>query len=476
MIQYISTTGGGKPIDFRTAVLNGKAANGGLYVPTELPKVSMDQLRKWKNFSYTDLAFEILSLFITPDIIPERELKQLINKSFQTFTHPNIIPHHPLQHRKNIIVQELFHGPTLSFKDVAMGFVVNLFEYFLSEMDERMTIMVATSGDTGPAAAFASRGKKQIDTWLLYPEGLISEEQRRQMTCIIDPNVRSIGVSGCENGSDDLDMIIFALFDDIDFKEEVKLSSVNSINWARVMMQTVHYFYGYLQHAKNVGDEVNFSVPCGAFGNMCAGSMAKRMGLPVGKMIVSSNSNAVLSEVFSTGRLPKKNIVSTPSSAIDIAVPMNFWRHLFFSLGGNPSLIRQLFDQYEKEEGITFSSKQFELLSEGFVTYTVSDEETLNLIKAVYEQENYLLDPHGAVAVAGALHDQRLTSHAPTICLATAHPSKFPLISKDALGKIPEAGRHASIEAQRHQAERIFRCDFGSWNPAIPNLMRSFSI
>lgn len=471
--RYQSTLGQSPVVDFETAVLLGKPADGGLFVPEALPQVSQEQLVAWKGLSYPALATELLQLFISEETIPKADLQLLIQASFGTFTHPEVIPHQALS--DGIFVQELFHGPTLSFKDVAMGFVVNLFDYFLRRRGERRTLMVATSGDTGPAAAYASIGKASIATWLFFPTGLITEEQARQMTTIMAPNVHPVAVDNCKNGSDDLDELIARCFADDDFREEMQLSSVNSINWARVMTQIIHYFYGYLQQVEAVGDPVHFSVPCGAFGNMCAGSMARQMGLPVGKMIVANNANITLSEVLKTGVLHKFDIKNTLASAIDIAVPLNFWRHLYFSLDTDTDRLRSAWHNYEADGEAVFSEAERVMFSEGFLPYTVQDAETLETISKTWSEDDYLLDPHGAVAVVAARFYREQIGAGPVICLATAHPAKFPETTKLALGQLPKVGTHASLRANQQACERKYVCSYEDMWTAVPKVMRELA-
>jgi len=470
MLLYQSTLGQAPIVDFETAVLAGLAPDGGMYVPTQLPQVTHQQLDAWKALSYPELAHKILSLFIDEATVPAEDLKTLIEASFSAFSHPEVIPHHELT--DDCYVQELFHGPTLSFKDVAMGFVVNLFDYFLRRRGEHRTLMVATSGDTGPAAAHASIGKTSLSTWLFFPTGLITEEQVRQMTTIMAPNVHPVAVNNCKNGSDDLDELIGACFADAAFREEMQLSSVNSINWARVMTQTVHYFYGYLRHAERVGEPVNFAVPSGAFGNMCAGSMARRMGLPVGEMIMANNANVTLSQALDTGIFQKLDIKNTLASAIDISVPMNFWRHLFFSLDGDADRIRAAWETYESEGLVRFTAAEHAAFRQGFRTYTVTDDNILKTTRSLWQQENYLLDPHGAVAVAAARHYRPQLS-GPIVCLATAHPAKFPETIRLAIGELPPAAKHPSLEAERSACERKYVCDAAEMQQTVPGVMRT---
>ncbi len=475
MIQYVSTKGGISPVDFETAILDGFAADGGLYVPTELPSITLAQLRTWKDLSFTDLAYEVLSLFIDESVMSEKELRQLLVDSYSSFYDANIIPFHPLASQAELIVQELFHGPTLSFKDIGMSFIVNLFHFFLKRKGERRTIVVATTGDTGPAAAHASIGKSTLDAWVLYPKELITEEQERQMTTISAPNIYPVGVSNCPDGADDLDILIAELFADKELKESLNLSSVNSINWGRVMMQTVHYFYGYLKVVDRVGELLNFAVPSGAFGNLCAGSLARGMGLPVGKFIVSNNQNACLHRIFSQGIFSKEEMINCPSSAIDILVPYNFWRYLYFAVGQDPIKISAWMEEYNQKGRVHFDRNSYEAYSKGFVAYSISDEKTLSTIRQVFQKENYLLDPHAAVAVAAATRFKKEHSiKAPILCLATAHPSKFPIAIKEALGKmeqLPNAAKHFSIETAKKYCEKTYTCHFENMRSAIPKIM-----
>ena len=278
MLQFVSTLGGGEPVNFEAAILRGYAPDGGLYVPERLPRLTPETLQSWSDLSYTDLAFEVISRFVERSIVGETDLRRLIRDSFSPFTHPDVIPLRLLKTSENLYIMELFHGPTLSFKDVAMGFLVNLVDFFLQRRGEHRNILVATTGDTGPAAAHASVGKTTLDTWLLYPRGMVTEEQERQMTGLTEANVHAVAVENCPEGGDDLDLVISQLMDHPETREKYGISSVNSINWGRVMVQTVHYFYGYFQVADEVGERVSFSVPSGAFGNLCAGTLAREMG------------------------------------------------------------------------------------------------------------------------------------------------------------------------------------------------------
>ncbi|MEM6319868.1 MAG: threonine synthase, partial [Bacteroidota bacterium] len=472
MIKFVSIKGGITPVDFETAILDGFAADGGLYVPERLPKIDVETLASWKGLNYQEVAFEVLSLFIDSSVISSTELKQLLNDSFSSFYHPDLIPIYPLKSRKGIFIQELFHGPTLSFKDVAMGFVVNLFNFFLKKRGQKMSIVVATTGDTGPAAAHASVGKETLNTWVLYPKELITEEQERQMTTLFAANVHPVGVYNCPDGADDLDLLIAELFADTEFKKQLNLSSVNSINWGRVMMQTVHYFYGYLQLVDRVGELVNFAVPSGAFGNLCAGSLARLMGLPVGKFIIANNQNACLTRIFTEGLFEKRPIIGCPSSAIDILIPYNFWRYLYFAVGQDSTKIKAWIAAFEETGKVQFDSTSFQQYSRGYLAHSVSDKATLKTIQSVFEAENYLLDPHAAVAVAAAdKMAERLEVGSKTLCLATAHPCKFPESIRAALSvadsPLPKAATHPSVEKAKQLCQKGYHVDYSTMRTGI---------
>lgn len=478
MTHFVSIKGGVAPVDFETAVLQGFAADGGLFVPETIPRISEERLREWSGLSYVDLAFEILSLFIERTILSADELRELLRDSFNTFEHPDVIPVVSLETKPNTYIMELFQGPTLSFKDVAMGFLVNCVDFFLQKKESRVSLLVATTGDTGPAAAHASAGKQTIDCWVLYPRGMISEEQERQMTTHEAPNVHAVRVNGCRNGGDDLDLVITQMFADEDLKKRLQLSSVNSINWCRVMVQTVHYFFGYFRVVDTVGERVVFSVPSGAFGNLFGGYLARTMGLPVKAYICANNQNATLHRALSTGRFTKEDLKSTISSAIDIVVPYNFWRYLYFASGRDHGKIRQWMDEFQNKGSVRLDSRTADEIRQGFISASITDEQTLSTIADVYRsRDGYLLDPHAAVAVAAA--DILSNTFAPdtkVVCLATAHPAKFPDVIRKALaldGPLPEGAKHKSIEAAKDLFQRCRSCDCTQLTHALRHAMES---
>ena len=459
MIQYLSNLGGTVPVDFETAILDGFASDGGLYVPDRVPKVSKEHLLSWKGLTYQDLAFEILSLYIDTSIIDQSDLKKIIHDSFSAFDSKEVLPIKCLNTEDQLYVMELFHGPTQSFKDVAMGFLVNLVDYFLKRRKEKMTIIVATTGDTGPAAGFAAANKESLDAWLLYPKGMITQEQERQMTTLSADNVHPVGVSGCPDGGDDLDLVIAKLFTDKDFKQSLNLSSVNSINWGRVMMQTVHYFYGYLQIAREVGEHVTFSVPSGAFGNLFAGSLAREMGLPVGRFVCANNQNACLHRIFSSGLFLKADLISCVSSAIDIVVPYNFWRFLYFAVDQDSSKLSNWVRQFNETGRVQFDELTHKKIQRGFVSCSFDDSATLQTIETVFENYGYLLDPHGSVAVTAVNHIDKEVGER-VLCLTTAHPAKFPEIIQKAIGiqkSLPKEACHNTIDLAKNLPEKVHR-------------------
>jgi len=478
MTHYISTRGGVAPVDFETAVLQGFAADGGLFVPETIPRVSEERLQKWSKLSFVDLAFEILSLYIEQTILSPDELRHLLSDGFYRFEHPDVTPVVPLETKPNTYILELFRGPTLSFKDVAMGFLVNTVDFFLKRKNDWASLVVATTGDTGPAAAHASAGKKSIECWVLYPIDMISEEQARQMTTLEASNVHAVGVSGCPDGGDDLDLVLARMFADDNLTRQLKLSSVNSINWGRVMVQAAHYFYSYFRVVDRVGEKIVFSVPSGAFGNLFGGYLARTMGLPVKAYICANNQNATLHRALSTGHFTKEDLIPTVSSAIDIVVPYNFWRYLYFASGGDHGKICQWMDDFKKQGSVQLDSQTADAIRDGYISASITDEQTLSTIADVYQsRDGYLLDPHAAVAVAAAdTLANTFASDTKIVCLATAHAAKFPDIVRKALavkGELPEQAMHKSIDRAKELFQHVRLCDCSKLAQALTHAMQS---
>lgn len=423
-MRYISTRGGIQPISFKNAVMMGLATDGGLLLPESYPQISHQQLDGWRKLTYQQLAFEIISRFV--DDIPGEALRSLIDRSYATFSHPEVTP---VVHQNGVHILELFHGVTLAFKDVALQFLGNLFEYILAERNERLNIVGATSGDTGSAAIHGVRGKQGINIFILHPLGKTSPVQALQMTTVTDANVHNIAVRGT---FDDCQDMVKALFGDLDFKQKYSLGAVNSINWARVLAQVVYYFYAWLQVTAEGEKPVYFSVPTGNFGDIFAGYVAKRMGLPIEKLLLASNENNILTRFVNQGDYSLAGVVSTVSPSMDIQVASNFERYLFHLYKEDPSRVRVAFGELREKGRITFSSEEMEQVRRDFCSASVDQFQTLETIGSFYRETGYLLDPHTAVGVRSAL--DQLPADALRVCLATAHPAKFGEAVEKAIG------------------------------------------
>jgi len=414
-MNYISTRGAIAPIGFKDAVMMGLATDGGLLLPETIPAIDRKTLESWRTLSYQELAFDVISLFA--DDIPAADLKELIERSYATFIHPEITP---VVKQDGVHILELFHGPTLAFKDVALQLLGNLFEYLLKERGEKMNIVGATSGDTGSAAIYGVRGKENINIFILHPQGKTSPVQALQMTTVLDPNVHNIAARGT---FDDCQNIVKNLFTDLPFKEKHALGAVNSINWARVLAQVVYYFYAYFQVAKPFGQEVVFSVPTGNFGDIFAGFVAKRMGLPVRRLLLATNENNILTRFINGGDYSLGDVVSTVSPSMDIQLASNFERYVYYLFGENPGRVREAFTALPTTGRIAFTEDEMEQVGGDFLSCSVNEEETIATIAAFHRETGYILDPHTAVGVKAAL--ELVQDGTPVVCLATAHPAKF---------------------------------------------------
>lgn len=414
-MNYISTRGGIAPIGFKDAVMMGLATDGGLLLPREIPAVDGATLARWRTLPYRELAFEIISLYATD--IPPADLKRLVDRSYDRFSHPEITPVVP---EDGVHILELFHGPTLAFKDVALQFLGNLFEYLLKERGEKMNIVGATSGDTGSAAIHGVRGKENISIFILHPHLKTSPVQALQMTTVTDANVHNIAVEGT---FDDCQNMVKGFFGDLAFKQRLSLGAVNSINWARVLAQVVYYFYAAFRVTEQPGDETIFSVPTGNFGDIFAGYIAKRMGLPVRRLILATNENNILTRFINEGDYSLAGVVPTVSPSMDIQVASNFERYLYYLFDENPEAVRRAFASFAENGRMNFSVEQRRRVAEEFLSRSVNQEETLETIASFHAETGYLLDPHTAVGVRAAR--EFLSWEVPLVCLATAHPAKF---------------------------------------------------
>ena len=442
-MNYISTRGQMAPMGFQDAVMTGLAPDGGLLLPETLPNVS-DQLDRWKDLSYTELAYELMRLFATD--IPAEELRQLINDSYATFEHPEVVPSVKVG---DLYILELFHGPTLAFKDVALQFLGNLFAYILERRGGKLNILGATSGDTGSAAIHGVRGKPNINIFVMHPAGRTSPLQEKQMTSVLDPNVFNLAVDGT---FDDCQSIMKTTFADVPFKTEHSLGSVNSVNWARVLAQTVYYFYSAFRVMKETGAEsVQFSVPTGNFGDILAGYLAQRMGLPIRKLILATNENDILSRFFNSGVYGKADVVPTISPSMDIQVASNFERYLYYLVGQDAARLSSMMSGFAELGELAVELNADGQVDDLFAAGRGDTENTLAVIKRYHAEHGYVLDPHTAVGVFVA--EELASSDAPTICLATAHPAKFTQAIVDAIG---EEVHHPTLDAL---ADAPTRCD-----------------
>ncbi|MDI1350614.1 threonine synthase [Aquabacterium sp.] len=434
-MKYISTRGDQTQRGFSEILLEGLAPDGGLYLPTSYPKVDDATLAKWRHLSYAELAFEILSLYI--DDIPAADLKALTAKTYTKAVY-GFDEITPLKHiEPGLCLEALSNGPTLAFKDMAMQLLGNLFEYELARRGEQLNILGATSGDTGSAAEYAMRGKKGVRVFMLSPHGRMSPFQQAQMFSLQDPNIHNIAVEGV---FDDAQDIVKAVSNDLAFKRQYKIGTVNSINWARLLAQVVYYFAGYFQATKSNAEQVSFTVPSGNFGNVCAGHVARMMGLPIAQLVVATNENNVLDEFFRTGTYRVRGSAETyetSSPSMDISKASNFERFVFDLLGRDGARVKQLFKDAVEQQGVfTVSPEEFaKVQGYGFVSGTSTHTDRLATIRDAFERDGTLIDTHTADGLKVAR--EHLTSGVTMIVLETALPCKFEETIVEATGQRP---------------------------------------
>ena len=372
-MQYISTRNTKQTFTFKKVFLNGLASDGGLYIPKKIPSYSSKELKSLKELSYEQLAVKIISNFCS-DEFSENEIKDLVNKSYKEFRVKNVVNINKL---KNIILLELFHGPTLAFKDIAMQVIGNMYEKILGNKNKIINIIVATSGDTGAAAISALKGRKNINIFVLHPHNRISKIQRKLMTTIKENNVYNLAIEG---NFDDCQKLVKSMFIDQSFNNKINMSGVNSINWARIITQIVYYFFSYFK-INNGDQKINFSVPTGNFGDVFAGYVAKKMGLPINKLIVATNKNDILKRVISTGVYRPKEVSQTISPSMDIQVASNFERLIFYISGNNDQITLKIMEDLKKNNEFRLNSEQMGILKNDFISESLSEEETKDVIK-----------------------------------------------------------------------------------------------
>ena len=417
-MKYISTRGQSPALNFEEVLLTGLAPDGGLYVPESLPAFTREEIASWAGSSYTDLAFNIVQPFVG-DCIPDDDLKAIIDDTYVDFRHPSIAP--LVQLDQNEWVLELFQGPTLAFKDFALQMLGRLLDYVLERRNQKVVIMGATSGDTGSAAIQGCKRCKNIDIFILHPYQRVSDVQRRQMTTVLADNIHNIAVKG---NFDDCQSMVKSSFNDQSFlPEDRQLVAVNSINWARIMAQIVYYFYASLSLGGPLRP-VAFSVPTGNFGDIYAGYLATKMGLPIDQLVVATNTNDILHRCISNNDFAKHPLIHTLSPSMDIVISSNFERLLFDCYDRDGAAINDLMNRFQTED-VALTDSAFANVRSLFDSYKVDDEQTVNTIADVYQTTEYLLDPHSAIGVEAARQVRR-RDDIPMITLATAHPAKFP--------------------------------------------------
>lgn len=434
-MRYVSTRGAAPVLGFEDVLLAGLARDGGLYVPESWPQFTPDDIRALRGLPYTEIAVRVMLPFLG-GAIAEDEFRAIVRDTYATFDHAAVTPLAQLDSRTWVL--ELFHGPTLAFKDVALQLLGRLFDHVLARRGQRVTIVGATSGDTGSAAIEACRDRENVDIVILHPKGRTSEVQRRQMTTVLSSNVHNVALEGT---FDDCQDLVKAMFNDGPFRDRVGLSAVNSINWARIMAQIVYYFAAAV--ALGAPDrKIAFTVPTGNFGNVYAAYGARAMGLPIDRLVVGSNSNDILARFFASGSMVMAPVTPTLSPSMDIQISSNFERLLFDLLGRDGSAVQASMDRFRAEGRFAVTQEQLDAARAVFAGYRVDETQTMDIIRTTATASGgYTLDPHTAVGVgaaAAALAEPgTVDATAPVVVLSTAHPAKFPDAVEQATGRRP---------------------------------------
>lgn len=429
-MKYISTRGQAPRLSFEDALLAGLASDGGLYVPESWPRLSDATLRSFIGADYASVAKAVLHPFMADDVSAER-LSDIVDEAYACFNHPEVAPLVALEDGHYLL--ELFHGPTLAFKDVAMQLLARLMDDALTRRGQRATIIGATSGDTGGAAIEAFKGRAAVDIFILYPDGRVSDVQRKQMTTLKDANVHTLAVDGT---FDDCQALVKAMFNDVSFRQDMSLAGVNSINWARVMAQTVYYFTA----AAKLGapdQPVAFSVPTGNFGDIFAGYVAAQMGLPVAHLMVATNVNDILARTMDSGVYQTGDVVATSSPSMDIQVSSNFERLLFELTGRDASRVRGYMDALTQSGRFEMAGDELTLMRALFGAARIDQQQTLDVMRQVKADHHMQIDPHSAIGV-GAARQAVVADGVPIVSLATAHPAKFPKAVVEAYDEQPD--------------------------------------
>ena len=409
-MHYLSTRNNKLKESFLNVLFQGLSKEGGLFMPFSWPAISIKNLRG-KN--YQEIAYDVISPFIQDDISDD-DLRLILDKTYQCFNHENVAP--LLNIEKNKYILELFYGPTLAFKDYALQLLGNLFLHFKKNINKKLTILGATSGDTGSAAINAFKGKDNINIFILHPYNKVSDVQRRQMTTILDDNVFNIAVEGT---FDDCQRIVKEIFVNDEIQKKTSLTAINSINWARLMVQTVYYFWAYLQLNES---KVSFIVPSGNFGNIYSAHIAKHMGLPIDKLHIATNQNDVLHKIISLGQMKMKKVEQTYSPSMDIQISSNFER-LIYDITNDPNYIKKIMNELNEKQSYKLDAKIISAIKKSFQAYSINQSEVKSTISSLYNEHNIIIDPHTAVGLAAAR--RHMSNENTYITLSTAHPSKF---------------------------------------------------
>ena len=414
-MKYISTRNSSKEFNFSEVFIKGLADDGGLFIPTTVPKLPSEELQRFSKLNYQDLAKEIIFLFCN-ETIEKNELSNIIDRSYLKFREKNVIKLSDIGKNKLL---ELFHGPTLAFKDIAMQFIGNLYDYQLKTIEKKINVVVATSGDTGSAAIDAIKGKDKMNIFVLHPNNKVSSIQRKLMTTVKEKNVFNVAIEG---NFDDCQNLVKSMFADKKFSSSINMSGVNSINWARIIAQTVYYFFSYFQICK-LNEKINFSVPTGNFGDVYAGYLSKKMGLPIDKLIVATNQNDILHRAISKGKYESRSVVETLSPSMDIQVASNFERLIYDVNAQSADKTNKIMEEIKIKKKYLIEKKELNKIKEDFLSESVSEEELLFCIKKVYENYKMIIDPHTAVGLRAL---EKINLNGKNVVLSTAHPCKFP--------------------------------------------------
>jgi len=451
-VKYISTRGEAPVLEFSDVLLQGLARDGGLYLPETWPQFDADTIASFAGKPYADVAFEIIRPFVA-GAIAEDTLKVMIADAYAGFRHPAVTP--LVQSGANTFILELFHGPTLAFKDVAMQLLGRMMDHVLGERGLRATIVGATSGDTGGAAIEAFRGRERTDIFILFPDGRVSNVQRRQMTTSAEDNVHALALTG---NFDDCQAIVKGMFNHFTFRDKVRLSGVNSINWARILAQIVYYFVaGAALGAPH--RKVSFTVPTGNFGDIFAGYAAMQMGLPVDKLIVATNVNDILARTLETGRYEKRGVTPTISPSMDIQVSSNFERLLAEVCGRDGDAVRRMMNQLSQSGSFTIEEGPLEAMRSVFAAGRCNEAETAATIAETWAEAGYLLDPHTAIGVHVA--KQHEDGSVPMVVLGTAHPAKFPDAVEEAAGVRPDLPENLKDMMTAEERQQVLAAEQG---------------